>query len=201
MLVDLERNDLGRVCDYGTVRVTELMVNEFYSHVIHIVSNVRGHLHPARDAVDLVKAMFPGGTITGCPKVRCMEIVDELETVRRGPVHRLLRLDRRAAARPQHRHPHAGAHRRPPLPAGRRRHRRRLRAGARVPRDAAQGRRHAARRQREHRRARRLSSQAGAIDRRSRVNCRCAAGTVAIDRRSPVNCRCTEGTPAIDSAP
>jgi anthranilate synthase component 1/para-aminobenzoate synthetase component 1 len=85
MLVDLERNDLGRVCEYGTVRVDELMVNEFYSHVIHIVSNVRGHLHPSRDAVDLVKAMFPGGTITGCPKVRCMEIVDELETVRRGP--------------------------------------------------------------------------------------------------------------------
>ena len=85
MLVDLERNDLGRVCEYGTVRVNELMVNEYYSHVIHIVSNVRGHLHPSRDAVDLVKAMFPGGTITGCPKVRCMEIVDELETVRRGP--------------------------------------------------------------------------------------------------------------------
>ncbi len=85
MLVDLERNDLGKVCEYGTVRVNELMVNEFYSHVIHIVSNVRGRLHPSRDAVDLVKAMFPGGTITGCPKVRCMEIVDELETVRRGP--------------------------------------------------------------------------------------------------------------------
>jgi anthranilate/para-aminobenzoate synthase component I len=85
MLVDLERNDLGRVCEYGTVRVNELMVNEFYSHVIHIVSNVRGRLHPSRDAVDLVKAMFPGGTITGCPKVRCMEIIDELETVRRGP--------------------------------------------------------------------------------------------------------------------
>jgi anthranilate synthase component 1/para-aminobenzoate synthetase component 1 len=85
MLVDLERNDLGKVCEYGTVRVDELMVNEFYSHVIHIVSNVRGHLHPSRDAIDLVKAMFPGGTITGCPKVRCMEIVDELETVRRGP--------------------------------------------------------------------------------------------------------------------
>jgi anthranilate synthase component 1/para-aminobenzoate synthetase component 1 len=85
MLVDLERNDLGRVCEYGTVRVSELMVNEFYSHVIHIVSNVRGHLHPSRDAVDLIRAMFPGGTITGCPKVRCMEIIDELETVRRGP--------------------------------------------------------------------------------------------------------------------
>ena len=85
MLVDLERNDLGRVCEYGTVRVSELMVNEYYSHVIHIVSNVRGRLHPQKDAVDLLRAMFPGGTITGCPKVRCMEIIDELETVRRGP--------------------------------------------------------------------------------------------------------------------
>jgi anthranilate/para-aminobenzoate synthase component I len=85
MLVDLERNDLGKVCDYGTVRVSELMVNEYYSHVIHIVSNVRGRLHPRRNGVDLLKGMFPGGTITGCPKVRCMEIIDELETVRRGP--------------------------------------------------------------------------------------------------------------------
>jgi len=85
MLVDLERNDLGKVCEYGSVRVSELMVNEYYSHVIHIVSNVRGRLHPRRDSVDLVQAMFPGGTITGCPKVRCMEIIDELEPVRRGP--------------------------------------------------------------------------------------------------------------------
>jgi len=85
MLVDLERNDMGRVCDYGSVEVNELMVNEAYSHVIHIVSNVRGDLHRQRDALDLLKAMFPGGTITGCPKVRCMEIIDELEPVRRGP--------------------------------------------------------------------------------------------------------------------
>lgn len=85
MLVDLERNDMGRVCDYGSVEVNELMVNESYSHVIHIVSNVRGDLHRQRDALDLLKAMFPGGTITGCPKVRCMEIIDELEPVRRGP--------------------------------------------------------------------------------------------------------------------
>ncbi len=83
MLVDLERNDLGKVCDYGTVRVSELMVNEYYSHVIHIVSNVRGRLHESRDGVHLLQAMFPGGTITGCPKVRCMEIIDELETVHR----------------------------------------------------------------------------------------------------------------------
>ena len=85
MLVDLERNDMGRVCDYGSVRVNELMVNEAYSHVIHIVSNVQGKLHEKMDALDLLKAMFPGGTITGCPKVRCMEIIDELEPVRRGP--------------------------------------------------------------------------------------------------------------------
>lgn len=85
MLVDLERNDLGRVCEYGSVHVDELMVNERYSHVIHIVSNVTGTLAAGRDAVDLLRAMFPGGTITGCPKVRCMEIVDELEAVRRGP--------------------------------------------------------------------------------------------------------------------
>ncbi|MHB0915001.1 MAG: anthranilate synthase component I family protein [Thermoleophilia bacterium] len=85
MLVDLERNDMGRVCDYGSVEVDELMVNEAYSHVIHIVSNIRGSLHRAQDAIDLLKAMFPGGTITGCPKVHCMEIIDELEPVRRGP--------------------------------------------------------------------------------------------------------------------
>ncbi len=84
MLVDLERNDLGRVCDYGSVHVDELMVNERYSHVIHIVSNVAGRLLEGKDAVDLLRAMFPGGTITGCPKVRCMEIIDELENVRRG---------------------------------------------------------------------------------------------------------------------
>lgn len=85
MLVDLERNDLGRVCEYGSVHVDELMVNERYSHVIHIVSNVAGTLSDGRDAVDLLRAMFPGGTVTGCPKVRCMEIIDELESVRRGP--------------------------------------------------------------------------------------------------------------------
>ncbi|MGE5172270.1 MAG: anthranilate synthase component I family protein [Betaproteobacteria bacterium] len=85
MLLDLERNDLGRVCEYGTVVVDEMMVIEDYSHVIHIVSNVRGKLTPGRDAFDLVRAVFPGGTITGVPKVRCMEIIDELEPVARGP--------------------------------------------------------------------------------------------------------------------
>jgi anthranilate/para-aminobenzoate synthase component I len=85
MLLDLERSDLGRVCDYGTVAVDELMVVEDYSHVIHIVSNVRGTLSPGKDGCDLIRAVFPGGTITGVPKVRCMEIIDELEPVARGP--------------------------------------------------------------------------------------------------------------------
>ena len=83
MLVDLERNDLGKVCDYNSVCVDELMRIERYSHVIHIVSNVKGALHKKRDAFDFIKAMFPGGTITGCPKVRCMEIIEELEPTKR----------------------------------------------------------------------------------------------------------------------
>ncbi|MFH1539186.1 MAG: anthranilate synthase component I family protein [bacterium] len=84
MLVDLERNDIGRVCRYGTVHVDELMVLEKYSHVIHIVSNVAGRLEEGKDRFDVIRATFPGGTITGVPKVRCMEIIDELENVRRG---------------------------------------------------------------------------------------------------------------------
>ena len=84
MLVDLERNDLGRVCKYGTVEVDEFMVIEKYSHVMHIVSNVRGEVEEDKDAFDLVKAVFPGGTITGAPKIRTMEIIEELEPVRRG---------------------------------------------------------------------------------------------------------------------
>ena len=84
MLVDLGRNDLGRVCDYGSVRVTEEMVIEKYSHVMHIVSNVTGRLQKGRDAVDLLEATFPAGTVSGAPKVRAMEIIDELENSRRG---------------------------------------------------------------------------------------------------------------------
>ena len=85
MLVDLERNDIGRVCKYGSVHVNELMVLEKYSHVIHIVSNVRGELLDDQDGFDLIKATFPGGTITGTPKIRCMEILHEMENVARGP--------------------------------------------------------------------------------------------------------------------
>lgn len=83
MLVDLERNDLGRVCAYGSVEVNELMTVEAYSHVFHIVSNVRGRLAPDHDWVDVLAAMFPGGTITGCPKLRAIEVIDALEPVRR----------------------------------------------------------------------------------------------------------------------
>jgi len=84
MLVDLERNDLGRVCEYGTVRADEFMIVERYSHVSHLVSNVRGRLREGLDGFDLIRAMFPGGTITGVPKIRCMQIIEMLEPVRRG---------------------------------------------------------------------------------------------------------------------
>ncbi len=83
MLVDLERNDLGKVCRWGTVEVNELLVQEYYSHVVHLVSNVRGEIRPECSWVDVLKAVFPGGTITGCPKVRAMEIIETLEPVRR----------------------------------------------------------------------------------------------------------------------
>lgn len=85
MLIDLERNDLGRLCRPGTVHVDELMVLESYAHVHHIVSNVRGELRDGMTPGQIIRAMFPGGTITGCPKVRCMEIIAELEGVGRGP--------------------------------------------------------------------------------------------------------------------
>lgn len=84
MLVDLARNDLGRVCDYGTVKVSNMMYIERYSHVMHIVSQVEGRLRSGMDAFDLVRACFPAGTLTGAPKVRAMEIIEELEGERRG---------------------------------------------------------------------------------------------------------------------
>ncbi|MCG8370540.1 MAG: aminodeoxychorismate synthase component I [Proteobacteria bacterium] len=84
MLVDLERNDLGRVCEAGTVEVSEMMVAETYAHVHHIVSNVRGRLRAGATPGQVIAAVFPGGTITGCPKVRCMEIIGELERGSRG---------------------------------------------------------------------------------------------------------------------
>ena len=85
MLVDLGRNDLGRVCDYGTVQVKKMMYVERYSHVMHITSQVEGVLRKGMDAFDLLRATFPAGTLSGAPKVRAMEIIEELEETRRGP--------------------------------------------------------------------------------------------------------------------
>jgi anthranilate synthase component 1 len=85
MLVDLGRNDLGRVCSYGSIRVPEKMVVERYSHVMHIVSGVQGELRPELDAFDLLRATFPAGTVSGAPKVRAMEIIADLEGEKRGP--------------------------------------------------------------------------------------------------------------------
>jgi len=84
MLIDLERNDLGRLCEAGTVRVDEFMVVESYAHVHHIVSNVSGRLRTDVEPGDVVRALFPGGTITGCPKVRCMQLIGDLEGRGRG---------------------------------------------------------------------------------------------------------------------
>nr|VFK52124.1 MAG: anthranilate synthase component 1 [Candidatus Kentron sp. TUN]VFK52163.1 MAG: anthranilate synthase component 1 [Candidatus Kentron sp. TUN] len=85
MLIDLERNDLGRICRPGSIEVNELMVLESYAHVHHIVSNIRGRLTPDATPGEVLRAVFPGGTITGCPKVHCMEIIAELEQTPRGP--------------------------------------------------------------------------------------------------------------------
>jgi len=82
--VDLGRNDLGRVCDYGSVHVEEMMIVERYSHVMHIASDVRGQLRAGCDAFDLLRATFPAGTVSGAPKVRAMEIIEALESTRRG---------------------------------------------------------------------------------------------------------------------
>jgi anthranilate synthase component I len=85
MLVDLGRNDVGRVSEPGSVQVSELMVIERYSHVMHIVSNVRGKLSRGKDSYDVIRACFPAGTVSGAPKIRAMQIIDELEPTRRGP--------------------------------------------------------------------------------------------------------------------
>jgi anthranilate/para-aminobenzoate synthase component I len=84
MLVDLERNDLGRCCEYGTIRVEEFLATEAYSHVVHLVSSVTGQLRQELRGLDAARACFPGGTITGAPKLRAMEIIEELEPSRRG---------------------------------------------------------------------------------------------------------------------
>jgi anthranilate synthase component 1 len=85
MLVDLGRNDVGRVAQFGTVKLTDVMTIERYSHVMHISSNVEGRLRPGLDAFDALRASLPAGTVSGAPKVRAMEIIDEIEPTRRGP--------------------------------------------------------------------------------------------------------------------
>src|SRR2546429_9301933 len=85
MLVDLARNDLGRVCDFGSVQVKDLMTIERYSHVMHIVSQVEGHLSADKTPYDLMRATFPAGTLSGAPKIRAMQIIAELEQTARGP--------------------------------------------------------------------------------------------------------------------
>jgi anthranilate synthase component 1 len=85
MLVDLGRNDVGRVAKFGSVRLNDLMVIEFYSHVMHISSNVQGTLREDLSAMDAFRACLPAGTVSGAPKVRAMEIIDELEPTKRGP--------------------------------------------------------------------------------------------------------------------
>ena len=85
MLVDLGRNDLGRVCEPGTISIPEFKQIDRYSHVMHMVSTVKGALKEGMTAFDLVRATFPAGTVTGAPKVRAMEIIEELEAQRRGP--------------------------------------------------------------------------------------------------------------------
>ena len=84
MLIDLGRNDVGRVAQEGSVTLTDKMIIERYSHVMHIVSNVEGKLKPGLDAIDVLKATFPAGTVSGAAKVRAMEIIDELEPSKRG---------------------------------------------------------------------------------------------------------------------
>lgn len=85
MLIDLERNDLGKVCNIGSVKVTDKMVLDKYANLMHIVTTIRGNLGYTISSFDLIKSMFPGGTVTGCPKIRAMEIIDELEPIARGP--------------------------------------------------------------------------------------------------------------------
>ena len=133
MLVDLGRNDLGRVCEYGSVAVDELMEIELYSHVMHIVSSVSGTLREDVGAMDALRSVLPAGTLSGAPKVRAMQIIDELEPVKRGGyggADRLPQLRRRPRHRDPHPHGRRQGRRRPR--AGRRRHRRRRQAGVRV---------------------------------------------------------------------
>ena len=140
MLVDLGRNDLGRVCVPGTVRVEDYSHIERYSHVMHLVSTVTGELAEGKTALDAVTACFPAGTLSGAPKVRAMELIEEVETTRRGLYGGVLGLPRlRRQRRLRDRHPHRADARRHRLRAGRRGSRGRLQRALRVHRGGEQG--------------------------------------------------------------
>ena len=141
MLVDLGRNDVGRIARYGSVKVSDFMTVEKYSHVLHIVSQVEGDLRDGCSALDAYRATFPAGTMTGAPKVRAMEIIDELEPERRGPYAGAvgyIAIGRRAHG-PGYHDPDVRHRRRQSVDPGRRRHRRGLGARARMGRDREQG--------------------------------------------------------------
>ena len=149
MLVDLGRNDVGRVARYGSVELTDVMTIERYSHVMHITSNVSGQLADGRDAFDALRACLPAGTVSGAPKVRAMEIIDELEPHRRGPYAGAVgyvdfsgNMDTCIALRTMVVQGTQG------LRPGRRGHRGRQRAGERVPGNAQQSPRACSRRSR-----------------------------------------------------
>ena len=144
MLVDLARNDLGRVCDFGTVQVKDLMIIERYSHVMHIVSQVEGRLSADKTPYDLMRATFPAGTLSGAPKIRAMQIIAELEQTARGPYGGcvgLLLLQRQPGL--LHHHPHRAAQGRQGLRAGRRRLGERFDARGRISGDGEQVQGHA----------------------------------------------------------
>ena len=146
MLLDLGRNDVGRVAEVGSVTVTEQFVIEYYSHVMHIVSNVEGRLRADVDAIDALMAGFPAGTVSGAPKVRAMEIIDELEPETPRYLRRLHRVFRRQRRNGQlHRAAHGRGQGRHALHPGRRRDRRRFGSGSGIPGNDEQGRRHFAR--------------------------------------------------------
>ena len=137
MLVDLGRNDVGRVARYGSVELTDVMTIERYSHVMHITSNVNGMLADGKDAFDALRACLPAGTVSGAPKVRAMQIIDELEPHRRGPYAGAVgyvdfsgNMDTCIALRTIVIPESARRLRQNRLPPGRRRHRRRQPAGA-----------------------------------------------------------------------
>ena len=133
MIVDLERNDLGRVCRYGSVRVVEPLTVETFAQVHHLVATVEGRLRPGVGPIDVVRAMFPGGSITGAPKIRAMEIIDELEPTRRGLYTGAIGyFSRGGTSGVQHRDPDDARRGRPRQLSGRRRDRGRLRPGGRV---------------------------------------------------------------------